>query len=120
MVGLKSIKLEAGPEWRDFPDQVRKIAENEIARALGPQDLYRAYDSDNFALCFVNLDEKAAKAKSRQIAEAIKARIKLARPDGAQPISVNRFISEVATEDFDGMGGSLGEALVGIMATSKC
>lgn len=116
LVGLKSIQQEVGPEWAGFPDAVRQMAEEEIARSLGPRDLFRVYDNDNFALCFVNLDKAQAQAKSRQIVEAIKARIQLARPERAQQVSVEPFIAEVPASQFDDLSEPLGETLIGIMA----
>ena len=88
IIGLAEVKTELGDDWPNLAGKVRALAEGLVREQLGPGDVFRIQDNDDFVLCFSSLSETEARFKAEVIREQLTERILGSRP--LKSISQNR------------------------------
>ena len=74
-IGLDVIRDEFGDRWPALETRIFDIAEKTIARRIDNVDVFRRDESNNYVICFAQLDEAEASFKADRIANEIREKI---------------------------------------------
>ncbi|MEM8952435.1 MAG: response regulator transcription factor [Pseudomonadota bacterium] len=74
-ISLEAIKTKVGDRWSEVSKQILTCAEAAISDHLGPGDAYNITSSQDFIVCFADLNDEQMDAKAKQIGDAIWERI---------------------------------------------
>ena len=103
LVGLRAVKEQLGPRWRELAAKVRAVAESLIKRRLAREDVLTRRSDDEFVICFASLSEDEARFKAKAIERELTEHMLGSRPlkqlNGTLAVPVDpSLLTEVTSE----------------------